>query len=160
MPLSTVSASTMSSSTTGASTTGASTMGASTMGASIRRLLAALLMISIGALPMSGPASAAMVPTTAASSPAHANADFARTRLAAALARPDLSAQLEALGLTPDEAARRVAALDDATAIDAADRLDHMPAGGGLLGIAVFVFAVRILPEVIGLTRIFPFTRR
>lgn len=132
----------------------------SIVSASIRRLLAALLMISIGALPMSGPASAAMVPTTDASSPAHANADPARTRLAAALARPDLAAQLEVLGLSSEEAAHRVAALDDATAMDAADRLDHMPAGGGLLGIAVFVIAVLILTDVIGLTRIFPFTRR
>ena len=132
----------------------------SIVSASIRRLLAAVLMISIGALPMSGAATAAMVPTTDASSRAHSNADPARARLAAALARPDLSAQLEALGLTSDEAARRVAALDDATAIDAADRLDHMPAGAGLLGIAVFVFAVLILTDVIGLTRIFPFTRR
>ncbi len=135
-------------------------MPSSFVSASIRRLLAVLLTIAIGALPMATPANAAMVPTTDTSNPAHTNADPARTRLAAALARPDLSARLEALGLTADEAARRVAALDDATAIDAADRLDHMPAGAGALGIAVFVFAVLILSDVVGLTRIFPFTRR
>lgn len=135
-------------------------MPSSFVSASIRRLLAVLLTTAIGALPMSTPANAAMVPTTDASNPAHTNADPARTRLAAALARPDLSARLEALGLTSDEAARRVAALDDATAIDAAYRLDHMPAGAGFLGVAVFVFAVLILTDVVGLTRIFPFTRR
>jgi hypothetical protein len=35
-----------------------------------------------------------------------------------------------------------------------------MPAGAGALGIALFVFAVLILSDVVGLTRIFPFTRR
>lgn len=137
-----------------------SSMPRSMMSAAIRRLLAALLMISIGTLPMSGAATAAMVPTADASSPLRAHADIARTRLAATLARPDLSARLEALGLPSDEAARRVAALDDATAIDAAERLDRLPAGAGALGIAVFVFAVLILTDAIGLTRIFPFTRR
>ena len=130
------------------------------MPASIRRLLAAILVISTGALPLSGTAGAAMVPTAEAAIPAAANAEAARTRLAAAVARPDLSAQLVALGLAPEEAARRVAALDDSTAIDAATRLDRVPAGAGILGIAVFVFAVLVLTDSMGITRIFPFSRR
>lgn len=125
-----------------------------------RRLLAALLALSLSALPMSGPATAAMVPTDDAPGRFRAEADTARTQLAATLARPDLAAQLVALGLGADEAARRVAALDDAAAIDAAGRLDRMPAGAGILGIAVFVFAALVLTDVLGLTRIFPFTRR
>jgi len=89
-----------------------------------------------------------------------ATARGARARLTAALARPELSAQLVGLGLAPDEAASRVAALDDTTAIEAATALDRVPAGAGGFGIVVFVFAVLILTDVIGLTRIFPFTRR
>lgn len=134
------------------------------MPASIRRLLAAFLVISTSALPMSGTAGAAMVPTgDAAASPTAPTAptpQVARARLAAALARPELSAQLVELGLAPEEAASRVAALDDITAVEAATALDRVPAGAGGFGIVVFVFAVLILTDVIGLTRIFPFTRR
>jgi hypothetical protein len=130
------------------------------MPASIRRLLAAILVISTGALPLSGTAGAAMVPTAEAAILAGAHADSARTRLAAAIARPELSAQLVALGLAPEEAARRVAALDDGAAIDAATGLDRVPAGAGILGVAVFVFAVLVLTDTLGITRIFPFRRR
>ena len=130
------------------------------MPASIRRLLAAFLVISTGALPMSGTTGAAMVPTGDAAASAAPTPQVARARLAAALARPELSAQLVELGLAPEEAASRVAALDDITAIEAATALDRVPAGAGGFGIVVFVFAVLILTDVIGLTRIFPFTRR
>lgn len=136
------------------------------MPASIRRLLITFLVISTGALPMSGTAGAAMVPTGdavaagAAVGSMAATAHLARARLASVLARPELSAQLVGLGLAPEEAARRIAALDDSTAIEAATDLDRVPAGAGLAGIAVFVFALLILTDVMGLTRIFPFTRR
>jgi hypothetical protein len=126
----------------------------------IRRLLAALLVVSTSALPLSGMAGAAMLPTAEAAIPEDTTAGAARVRLAAAIARPDLSAQLTALGLAPDEAARRVAALDDSTAIDAAANLDRVPAGAGVVGVAVFVFAVLVITDAIGLTRIFSFIRR
>ena len=135
-------------------------MQVSTRPASIRRLLAAMLMVSTSALPLSGTAGAAMVPTTEAAIPSGSNADAARARLAAVLARPDLSVQLRGLGLSPEEAARRVAALDDGAAVDAAADLDRIPAGAGPLGVAVFILAVLIITDAIGLTRVFPFTRR
>ncbi len=125
----------------------------------IRRLLAAVLVIAFSALPLPGTAGAAMIPTDAAS-PRTADGDIARTRLAAALARPALAEQLAALGLAPEEAARRVAALDDATAIDASAHLDRVPAGGAILGVVVFVVAVLFLTEALGITRIFSFARR
>ena len=127
---------------------------------SIRRLLAAILVIALSALPLPGTAGAAMVPTDDATSRRTADGDVARTRLAAALARPALAEQLAALGIAPEEAARRVATLDDSTAIDASAHLDRMPAGGAILGVAVFIIAVLVLTEVLGITRIFPFSRR
>lgn len=130
------------------------------MPSSIRRLLAASLVIATSALPLPGTAGAAMVPTNDAASLRTADGDIARTRLAAALARPALAGQLAALGIAPEEAARRVAALDDSTAINASADLDRVPAGGALVGVVVFVVAVFVLTEVLGITSVFRSLRR
>lgn len=122
-------------------------------------LMASVLACALCALPPSGTVGAAMVSTNDSVVTTVDTSAGLRAPLTPAIARPALAAHLEALGLPSDEAVRRVAALDDATVIDAAERLDRMPAGGGALGIAVFVFAVLILTDAIGLTRIFPFMR-
>lgn len=120
----------------------------------LSRLLAVILILSLGpfALP---PARAALVATAEV-----ADAPDARARVLAHLCRPELRQQLEALGLAPDEARARVEALGDTEAQALSERLDRAPAGAGILGIAVFVFAVLIVTDVLGLTRIFSFTER
>lgn len=101
---------------------------------------------------------AAMVGTGEAM--AAANAQSNRDRVTAALARPDIQAQLESMGVNPADASARVAALSDADVSMLAQRLDTLPAGGdGILGVLLFVFVLLLVTDILGLTKVFPFTR-
>jgi hypothetical protein len=81
-------------------------------------------------------------------------------RIAAALERPDVIAQLEQFGVSKSDAQSRVAALTDAEAATLAHQIDSLPAGGAsVLGTLLFVFVLLLVTDLLGLTRIFPFTR-
>lgn len=81
----------------------------------------------------------------------------ARDRIQAALNRDDVRAQLMAFGVDPADAQARVAALTDAEAQQLAAQMDEMPAGGSVVGWAVFVFLVLLFTDIMGWTDIFPF---
>jgi len=78
--------------------------------------------------------------------PLHAQAGLIGTgqAVSAALAgfvdRAEVAGQLQGLGLSPQAARERVAALTDAEAAPLADRLDSLPAGQGLGFIVVLGF--------------------
>ena len=83
-----------------------------------------------------------------------------RARIAAALERSEVQQQLRAHGVSPDEVKARVAALSDSEAAELAARIDSLPAGGlGLVSAIVLVFLVLLLTDILGYTKIFPFTR-
>src|SRR5262245_40635156 len=85
---------------------------------------------------------------------------LARERVASLLERSEVQAQLQARGVSPDEVRARVAALTDAEAAELAARIDELPAGGvGILGAALIVFLVLLLTDILGYTKIFPFTK-
>ncbi len=103
-----------------------------------------------------------------APSPAFANiiatdavvAATTRGRIAQALSRAEVRAQLVAYGVDPAEVQARVNALTDREAAQLADRIDALPAGGdAFIGALVFVFLVLLITDILGLTKIFPFTR-
>ena len=84
----------------------------------------------------------------------------ARDRIAQALSRAELRARLEAHGVDPAEVQARVNALTDDEAAQLAERIDALPAGGdGIIGALVFVFLVLLITDIVGLTKVFPFTR-
>lgn len=113
-----------------------------------RRLIASLLILSL-ALPL--PLQAAMVTTDSA---------LERERIAALLDRAQIRAQLASYGVSPAEVKARVAALTDAEAAEIAARIDQLPAGGvSILGAALVVFLVLLLTDILGYTKVFPFTR-
>lgn len=88
------------------------------------------------------------------------NAEQNRAKLAAALARPDVVAQLEKMGVNPSDAQQRVASLTDAEAAKLAGQVDTLPAGGdGILGALLLIFFVLLVTDILGLTKVFPFTR-
>ena len=97
--------------------------------------------------------------------PAHAGmiaagAGSTAPRIAAALEREDVRAQLAARGVGPAQAQARVAALTDAEAAQLAGAIDALPAGGvDILGVALVVFLVLLLTDILGYTKIFPFTK-
>jgi len=81
-----------------------------------------------------------------------------RTLIVAALSREDVQAALIARGIDPAQAKDRVAALSDEEASMVASQLDTAPAGG-IIGAIVLVFFVLLLTDILGFTKIFPFTR-
>jgi hypothetical protein len=89
------------------------------------------------------------------------NAEQSRAKIAAALARPDVAAQLEKMGVKPADAQQRVAALTDAEAAKLAGQVDTLPAGGdGIIGALLLIFFVLLVTDILGLTKVFPFTHK
>jgi hypothetical protein len=82
-----------------------------------------------------------------------------RAKIAAALDRPDVMSQLEKMGVDKNEAKARVAALTDTEAASMANQIDSMPAGGDVLGVLLFIFVLLLVTDILGLTKVFPFTR-
>ncbi|MET0855277.1 MAG: PA2779 family protein [Telluria sp.] len=88
-----------------------------------------------------------------------ASAEQHRAKIAATLARADVQAELSRMGITPDQAQARVAALTDAETASLANQVDALPAGGDVLGALVFIFVLLLVTDILGLTHVFPFTR-
>lgn len=82
-----------------------------------------------------------------------------RQRIAAALDRPEVMAQLEKMGVNKTDAQERVAALSDSEAATLANQIDSLPAGGDVVGALVLIFVVLLVTDILGLTKVFPFTR-
>ena len=69
-----------------------------------------------------------------------------------------MQAQLQARGVNPTDVKARVAAMTDEEAAQVASRIDELPAGG-FLELIVFVFIVLLITDILGFTKVFPFTR-
>ena len=112
----------------------------------IRRLIASLLVVCI-ALPL--PANAGLIAT-----------DAGRARVEQLLERAEVQARLQALGVDPAEVRARVAALSDDEVAALAGRIDSLPAGGAdIIGAILIVFIVLLITDILGLTKVFPFTK-
>lgn len=79
-------------------------------------------------------------------------------RLLETLDRGDVVAALAERGVDVAQARERVAALTDAEAATLADQIDQAPAGG-IIGAVLFVFVLLLVTDILGLTKVFPFTR-
>jgi hypothetical protein len=119
----------------------------------IRRIVASFLILCLGAMSVPVPALAGIVGTDAVV------AGVERERIAGLLDRSDVQARLQALGVDPALARARVAALTDEEAARLAAEMDALPAGGDALGVALIVFLVLLFTDIMGYTKIFPFTR-
>lgn len=67
---------------------------------------------------------------------------------------------LVARGVTGEEAALRVAALDDEEVLQLAGALDEDPAGSGIVTVAAVIFLVLLWTDIMGYTDVFPFVNR
>jgi hypothetical protein len=115
------------------------------------RLVAALLVLCLGSASLPRDVSAAML-ATETTLPAD------RDRIGALLEREDVRAKLEAYGVTSADAKARVSALTDEEAALVAARIDELPAGG-VLGLILTIFLVLLITDLLGLTKVFPFTK-
>lgn len=83
-----------------------------------------------------------------------------RARLASELQRADVQAALQRNGIDLETAQARVASLTDDEAVTLAKQVDTLPAGGdGIVGALVFVFVLLLVTDILGLTKVYPFTR-
>ena len=120
----------------------------------LRRLIASLLIVSIAGLGFPLPAQAGMVGTDAVVT----DSSGERERIATFLDREDVRVQLQAQGVSPEDVKARVAALTDDEAAQLAGRIDSLPAGG-ILGLILLIFLILLITDILGLTKVFPFTR-
>ena len=118
-----------------------------------KRCLARLLIVCTVTLGMPLPASAEIVTTDQL----YASAE--RDRVRSFLDRADVQAQLQSLGGDPAAARARVDALTDDEAAQIAGHIDQLPAGGSILGVLFAVFIILLITDILGLTKVFPFTR-
>jgi len=103
------------------------------------------------------PLYASMLGTGALIQAEQAGAD--RERLLGMLERDEVRGQLQAMGVTADLAAERVARMTDADVRMLNERLDELPAGAGVLGVLLFLFVLFVITDALGVTDIFPFVK-
>lgn len=111
---------------------------------------AALLLVATTA-----PAQAAMVGTDQVLT--DARAETQRAELIRMIERDQVQQQLEAMGVDPAHAKERVQRMTDAELAQLHGRMKEAAAGGDVLGVALVVFIVFVITDVIGATDIFPF---
>ena len=129
---------------------------------SIQRMLTTLLAISLSFSPLAQaapPSTEEPTLPTLISTEQAAAAQPGRVRLEQALARADVVAGLQMRGVSIEAARARVAALTDAEAAQVAAQFDEAPAGGDVLGVLLTVFLVLLVTDILGFTKVFPFTR-
>lgn len=127
-----------------------------------RKPIAATLMVAMAALSLPIlPARAAIVSTDQVIAQQESGA---RERVTAFMKREDVRAQLKAMGISPDEAAARVATLSDEEIDRIAGRIDELPAGqgavGAIIGAAVLIFVILLITDLLGWTNVFGFTKK
>ena len=119
--------------------------------ATIRRLIASLLVICM-AVPL--PSQGAMLATDSALG------GVQRDEINRLLDRADVQSRLEAYGVKAADVKARVAALNDQEVAQLAAQIDSLPAAGdSILGLLVLLFVILLITDILGLTKIFPFTR-
>jgi len=80
-----------------------------------------------------------------------------RDQLVQQISRAEVQQQLMAMGVSIKAVEQRVAAMTDAEVAKLHSQLQELPAGAGVVGVALFVFVVFVITDVIGATDIFPF---
>ncbi len=126
-----------------------------------RRFIAAALSVSMASASVAQTTAATAAPAAllSAEQVQQAQAPAGRALLEQTLQRADVIAALQGRGVSVDAARERVAALTDAEAAHVAAQIDAAPAGGDVIGVIVFIFVLLLITDILGFTKIFPFTR-
>jgi hypothetical protein len=123
-----------------------------------RRAVAAIAATCV--LGTSLPVLAQSQPAPALITTEEATSGSVRQRVGELLARAEVREALAMRGVEAAQVEARVAALTDDEAALLADQLDRLPAGASdILGILFAVFIILLITDLLGLTKVFPFTR-
>jgi hypothetical protein len=123
---------------------------------SFKQLISSCLIVCIAAAGFPMTAQANIIATDEIMSPA---ATSNRDRVNAFLAREDVSQAMLGQGVSALAATERVKAMSDSEVAQLAGRIDQAPAGGEVLGILFTIFIVLLVTDILGFTKVFPFTR-
>ena len=123
-----------------------------------KRLMASTLIASTTLMGLPLTSQAAMVSTEEALSAMPAGSGQ-RELVRTFLMRDDVRQALQEQGISSQSAIDRVNAMSDAEVAQLAGRVDQVPAGGDVLGLLFTVFIVLLVTDILGLTKVFPFTR-
>ncbi|SCZ57785.1 PA2779 family protein [Thiohalomonas denitrificans] len=128
----------------------------------LRRPLSMLLYIVFTVSSLQMPAAqAAMIGTDRVlSETAAAQSSQARDRLDSLLARDEVAQKLVEYGVEPQQARERIAGLTNSEILELQERIDTLPAGGDILGVAALIFIVLIITDAIGATDVFTFVNK
>ncbi len=122
-----------------------------------QRVIAVSLMTSMCAMSMPLSSYASMISTEDAIVSAHGAQD--RAKVDQFFQREDVQKTLQEKGISYESAKARIDAMSDAEVATLANRVDEAPAGGDVLGVAFAVFVILLITDILGLTKVFPFTR-
>ena len=127
----------------------------------IRRLLTALVAACVSYAGFVQGANAALIGTEQVATSQGLPAEgAARAHVLATLERADVVQGLQARGVDPQQVRARVDALSDAEVTQLAQQIDSAPAGASdVLGIVLTIFVVLLITDILGFTKVFPFTR-
>jgi uncharacterized protein DUF6627 len=130
----------------------------------VRRTVARVLVVCLCTAAMPIPSAQAELVATDRAEAAGRARPAARELVASLLERADVRSALESQGVSAEAARARVAALSDDEVEGLAAKFDSLPAGGGsgvetVLWIAFLVFLILLITDILGFTKVFPFTR-
>jgi len=126
-----------------------------------RRVLATLVALSLSYAGMAQAAAVGVSPASQLIGAEQVTQQTAgRALLEQTLQRADVVSALQARGVSVEAARARVAALTDEEAAHVAAQIDSAPAGAdSVIGVIVFIFVLLLITDILGFTKIFPFTR-
>ena len=128
-----------------------------------KRITSAIVAASVLSSSMWTSVQAATISTQAAAQEQSVSAEAAnqaRASITQTLQRADLRQALLDKGVNPDDVQTRVNSLNNEEVLALSDQLDQAPAGASdVLGALIFVFVLLLVTDILGLTKVFPFTR-
>jgi hypothetical protein len=124
----------------------------------VMRGISGVVLMALTMLSLQAPAYAGMVGTNEVIDQQQTVVD--RGQLLTALNREDVRKELLAMGVDPQAARERVAALSDDEIQSLNGRIQELPAGGDVLGVALVVFLVLLFTDIMGYTDVFPFIKK
>lgn len=90
--------------------------------------------------------------------------ELARQKVVSFMERQDVVNYLSALGVDAEEAKARVDTMTDEEVAMLADKIDELPAGGDafgfLIAVAVVLFVVLLITDILGVTDVFTFIKK
>lgn len=128
------------------------------MNKNFMRVMSRVLIVSTLTMSLWAPASqAALISSEEVIANHSGQAD--RERIRSLFERADVREQMQAKGVSADAAKARIDALTDEEVASISGKLNNLPAGGDIVGALVFIFLVLLVTDILGLTKIFPFTK-